>query len=380
MDEKIYGKEGRCEVCYKGISVSVVCIVSLIQVHIEGAQSSFQGLGVLPGITFVEDISADGNVVIGTLVADSLSGFRWTRDQGFSALEDVPNGTNFMSPQAISANGSIIVGLTDTDSGRLSFKWENNVSTSLGVGSGAHAVSADGSVIAGTTTGRNGYVWDSGDVTFIGDGVLKVFPRGMNSDGTVVVGEIENQAFRWSQNTIEPLGFLDGGSSFSIAWSASSDGQVIVGGSDSQPLAGFPNSEQAFLWTEEDGMVGLGFIPGGSLQSMARDVSADGSIIVGDSGGDTFIWDKDNGMRSLKSVLEGQHGLDLTGWELDRAIGISDDGMTIVGDGKNPLGAVEGWIATIPEPATFSLLLLGVLALQKRSKTPRHKTRRSNNR
>jgi hypothetical protein len=58
-------------------------------------------------------------------------------------------------------------------------------------------------------------------------------------------------------------------------------------------------------------------------------------------------------MRSLENVLTSHYGLDLTGWELRYATGISDDGLTIVGGGRNPSGQLEGWRAVldISEPA-----------------------------
>jgi hypothetical protein len=81
--------------------------------------------------------------------------------------------------------------------------------------------------------------------------------------------------------------------------------------------------------------------------SEADDVSADGSIIVG-GGTPAFIWDAKNGMQSLQEVLEHDFCLDLSGWlSLSRAAGVSDDGLTIVGDGSGPGGSSEGWIAKI---------------------------------
>ncbi len=50
-----------------------------------------------------------------------------------------------------------------------------------------------------------------------------------------------------------------------------------------------------------------------------------------------------------EAILVTDLGLDLTGWQLDTATGISADGMTIVGHGNNPNGFTEAWIATIPE-------------------------------
>lgn len=40
-------------------------------------------------------------------------------------------------------------------------------------------------------------------------------------------------------------------------------------------------SAEAFRWTSDGGMVGLGDLPGGRFDSFAIGVSADGSVIVG---------------------------------------------------------------------------------------------------
>jgi hypothetical protein len=121
---------------------------------------------------------------------------------------------------------------------------------------------------------------------------------------------------------------------------------------------------EAFRWTAESGMVGLGMIGLGELPDMefyseALAVSADGSVVVGraytlengmEGDEEAFIWDADRGIRSLKEVLEDDHGLDLSGWRLYSARGISADGLTIVGFGHNPAGYVDSWIAVLPEP------------------------------
>jgi probable HAF family extracellular repeat protein len=124
---------------------------------------------------------------------------------------------------------------------------------------------------------------------------------------------------------------------------------------------------EAFRWTSDSGMVGLGDLTGGDFSSQAHAVSADGSVVVGrgksDSGYEAFIWDDTNGMQSLKDILVNDFGLalQLTDWTLTEAWGISGDGLTIVGTGKNPGGCNEAWIATIPEPATIFLLGLSSL-------------------
>ena len=83
-----------------------------------------------------------------------------------------------------------------------------------------------------------------------------------------------------------------------------------------------------------------------------------GRLRYSHSGSDyeAFIWDAVHGMRSLRDVLVSDFGLDLSGWTLRYAEGISDDGMTIIGHGNNPDGNTEAWMAVIPEPATLSLL------------------------
>jgi probable HAF family extracellular repeat protein len=113
-------------------------------------------------------------------------------------------------------------------------------------------------------------------------------------------------------------------------------------------------------------MVGLGSLPGG-LDGVGYDVSADGSTVVGyahsaASSQEAFIWDESNGMRELDGVLTAI-GLDLTGWTLNEAYGISDDGRVIVGWGTNPDNDREAWIAVIPEPSTGLLLGFGLAGL-----------------
>ena len=116
-------------------------------------------------------------------------------------------------------------------------------------------------------------------------------------------------------------------------------------------------------------MVGLGLFPGelasgGFRSSEAFSVSANGSVIVGNAyvwdirDYRAFIWDNVNGMRSLTTVLSSVYGLDLSGWILTQATGISADGLTIVGTGGF-FGAPSAWIAVIPEPSTALLLGIG---------------------
>jgi probable HAF family extracellular repeat protein len=122
-----------------------------------------------------------------------------------------------------------------------------------------------------------------------------------------------------SAATLTPLGELPGGSFSSAPTGISADGSVIVGGSSSA------SGQQAFRWTSDGGMVGLGNLPGG-LWSQAYGVSADGSVIVGydstKAGDKAFRWTAAGGMQPLGD-LSGATG----GW----ANSASGAGSVIVG-------------------------------------------------
>jgi hypothetical protein len=140
---------------------------------------------------------------------------------------------------------------------------------------------------------------------------------------------------------------LPGGEFDSEANAVSPDGLAVVGRANST------GDWEAFLWTEESGMIALGDSPGGLSYSSASDVSLDGRVVVGGANrsGTAFIWDALHGMRNLRDVLVNDLGLDLTGWTLHRATAMSEDGSTIVGWGTNPDRNTEAWLVRIPTPA-----------------------------
>jgi MYXO-CTERM domain-containing protein len=137
--------------------------------------------------------------------------------------------------------------------------------------------------------------------------------------------------------SLTPLGNLPGGDA-SVARAVSADGSVVVGYSS---FAGGANGIEAFRWTRGGGMVGLGDLPGGSFRSQAYGVSADGSVIVGYgsvSGSlsrEAFRWTSAGGMVSL-GYLPG-------GGDDSVANGVSADGSVIVGLSDRGLG--NGWEA-----------------------------------
>jgi len=73
------------------------------------------------------------------------------------------------------------------------------------------------------------------------------------------------------------------------------------------------------------------------------------------------VWDPVHGVRGLADILSAQ-GIDLTGWYLTHAYGVSGDGTIIIGEGVNPAGDHEAWLAVIP-PVPAAVPSLGSAGL-----------------
>ena len=361
-----------------------LALLLLVSAGTEPVSADFIPLGHLPGgsSSDAQAVSADGMVAVGNSNS-ALSGpvveeFRWTQATGMVGL-GFPPGSRSSFAGGVSADGSIVVGTIGSDNVPFdeAFRW-TQASGMVRLGflpggnqSEANGVSADGAVVVGWSNFPGGaqqaFRWTQGigavGLGFLpgGGGLFGSQATAVSANGSVVVGASiipfgpgtgVDEAFRWTQATgMVGLGFLPGGSS-STARGVSADGAVIVGASN-YSLSG----PQAFRWTQATGMVGLGFLPGGSL-SIAQGVSADGAVVVGSSGGgvpsEAFIWTDTSGMQSLRDVLVSQ-GDDLTGWRLTQASGISADGTTIVGLGINPSGQTEAWLASLALQLTVAL-------------------------
>jgi probable HAF family extracellular repeat protein len=193
------------------------------------------------------------------------------------------------------------------------FAWSAHGATFFGLGSlpegggdsFAHGVSADGSVVVGNS--GSGFRWTKTDgMISIGD----LGPSKASADGSVVVGggfSGGNEAFRWTADGgAIGLGYLSG-RNLSTAYGVSADGSLVVGESWSNT-----SPTEAFRWTNGTGMAPLGYIPGGYNYSAAYAVSADGTVIVGEglsaSGFEAFRWTSDDGMVALGDLPGGYFG------------------------------------------------------------------------
>ena len=163
----------------------------------------------------------------------------------------------------------------------------------------------------------------------------------ISPDGQVVIGTgispQGTQAFRWTlDGGMVGLGDLPGGGFTSVATGLSVNGSVIVGWSASEN-----GDQEAFRWKAGVGMQGLGDLPGGEFSSTAATVSANGATVVGwgrtEAGVEAFRW----------SVFGGLHSLgDLAGGIVNsRAMGISGNGSIIVGLGNSGVSEAFRWTA-----------------------------------
>jgi probable HAF family extracellular repeat protein len=343
--------------------------------------SSFTPLGFLPNgyDSTPNGVSANGSVVVGQ---SNNVAFRWTPTGGMVRLA----GTFGSSALGVSADGTTAVGQNPKANGGIdAVRWTaGGGPSSLGILPGgtdavsyAYGASADGSVIVGRAV-RNIYEpfrWTE-ETGMVGLGGLNGYPSGadalaVSADGSVIVGSSNApsgvESFRWTEQLgMVSLGHLPGQGGFEVshAWGVSPDGSFIVG--DAHDV---DQNTEAFRWTSATGMVGLGDLPGGGTSSIARGVSADGSVVVGRSAGLNgygnpaglaFVWTQATGMQSLLDVLVSHGVTGLTGWNLYEATAISPDGRWIIGVGQNPQYLTEAFLVELsPVPLPGAMWLFG---------------------
>jgi hypothetical protein len=114
-----------------------------------------------------------------------------------------------------------------------------------------------------------------------------------------------------------------------------------VGYGRTTPTPTTPSQTKAFRWTQAGGIVTLND-PDGIAQE-AKDVSADGKVIVGGGPMGAWVWDQtSNRARTVVSILSAA-GIDFAGHALNEATGVSRDGNWIVGWSITPESSA--WVA-----------------------------------
>ncbi len=274
--------------------------------------------------------------LVGTLTAStpafagaSFRTFDYGADDGFSYVA------------AVSADGSVVAGTRGLSLDTYeAFRWTAatgvvglGVLTAESYSTTGDDISADGSVIAGTDFASSGQAvrWTAGGAwAGLGDlpgGGFESFGYGISGDGLVVVGSgfMEYslggyRSFRWSAATgMVGLGDIPAEYESDYATCASADGSVIAGAMYN--YFGSALLDEAYRWTEATGIVGLGDLPGGEQRSFATAMSINGSVIVGAgttaAGTEAFLWTQANGMVGLGAG--------------SFASGVSGDGRIVVG-------------------------------------------------
>ena len=279
-------------------------------------------LGTFGGTnSYAFGVNADGSVVVGYAATGNTTfrAFRWTATGGMIDLGSLAGRESFAN--AVSADGSVVVGQAPTANyaANHAFRW-----TMTG-----------GMADLGTLGGTNSFAY------------------GVNADGSVVVGQAQlandaaRRAFRWTAaGGMADLGTLGGTESF--AYGVSADGSVVVGQAQTANDAG----THAFRWTTSGGMADLGTL--GGNYSYANGVNADGSVVVGYSATGNnayraFRWTQTSGMISVADWLRAQ-GVTLASDTTFMARGVSANGNLIVGDLDNGNAFIARGATTVTTP------------------------------
>ena len=245
---------------------------------------------------------------------------------------------------AISADGSVIVGSSGTPTGQRAFRWTLDTGIQalpMPVGASvaytwATDVSADGSTVVGyggnsfsTRVGWEGLVWQNSatptEVAVAGKGV---WLNGVSGDGSIATGTMHgtaaldlSEAFRY------PIGGVVSPLSGQLYPGANVQSNATAISKDGSTIVGDtvnldPIIRSAFQWTEAGGMTAVG-------DFSANAVSRDGSAVVGAmnsaNGFQAYRWTQTGGLTPLS------YGPGYT----NQALGVSGDGKVVVGFVEN---------------------------------------------
>jgi probable HAF family extracellular repeat protein len=351
------------------------------------AQVTFQQFPVREG--FINDMSADGSVVVGIWVSSDKpsQAWRWTVAGG---VEDLGGD---MDVVAISRDGKTIVGrAADAQGIKSAAIWQGgknwrtlggvpgSVPDGRSVVSSASGVSADGSVIVGTAQLPNSafhaFRWNA-TTGMVDLGTLQgnsSYARSISADGKTIVGY--DQVAR---NGFSPVPDGRGGAIFwnglerllhAFGWAGEARftndvGSIIVG--EYHPVGGgtLPNGQTrpyvgTYLYTAWDGRFqDLGAVWYENLSedfaireytSSPWGVSDNGQVVVGTTGFSNLFacfWTPATGMVLVSRYLTDNGVTAHLGWELTAAGYVSPDGKRIAGTGINADGVGYSWIVTL---------------------------------
>ncbi|MCG3127618.1 MAG: hypothetical protein CHACPFDD_02485 [Phycisphaerae bacterium] len=226
----------------------------------------------------------------------------------------------------------------------------------------AYDLGADGAICGDSDSAENvhGFVRSADGVVFdVGTLAIPEYPseacaindRG-EAAGVSMNWNFDDEAFLWSSDTgMVGLGDLPGSEFYSWARGINNRSHVVgISLSSKSGQSGQGYRQEAFLWTPEAGMTGLGDLPGGQFVSSAYDIN-DSDWVIGWScsarGCEAFLWTPQNGMIGLGD-LTGGPGAD------SEARGINESGQ-VVGAAWSP----DGYRPFLWDPTDGRMLNLG---------------------
>jgi len=317
-------------------------------------------------------VNADGTVVVGVSAGESSGhAVRWSPQTGIALL-----GSGAGVPRAVNGSGKVIVGVAPDGAGyAAAARWVDGAGPELlplaqqfgQQNISVEGISGDGQVIVGFATWRVGpldavgLVWTPGHPDGDNPSGYSVI-SGANQDGSVLVGYTiagrsggPSQAVRAGQAL--PMPTSSSSCSDEGCWSCMSpprcsaravgvsrDGGVTVGRAVENNHALMVAA--AWGWAAD----GAATVLSSGQLAEALAVSGDGKVVVGyedfEQTPAAMRWSE--GRSDKLADLLGQAGVAVDGWTLNAARGASEDGRVIVGNGVNPAGKQEGWIAVLP--------------------------------
>jgi hypothetical protein len=346
--------------------------------------ASFRGLGGFPGEpteTILVGMNPDGSQLVGRgLIKNNAPAglYAFDYDEATLAFDpgvpDLPGGE--LASRGVDQRTGLAgllrftVGDSDATNGRRIWLRQEDLgggeSTSLlpahpvvGADMRARGVARTRRVIGETTWGSpptsERFYYDPGPGQFTPLPHLEV--DAIDDAGRRIVGSLldpgsgHEQALLWDQTRgAIGLGTLPGGST-SRARGISPSGRIVVGTSQSS-LA----DPEAFRWHPDLGMHPLEPIAPGESRTSGALATSDANVVVGwyDKGGAraAFLWTPLLGRVDLRNHLASSYGLgtELSGWQLTEASEISADGRIIAGNGINPRGEPEAWVVDLEGP------------------------------
>jgi probable HAF family extracellular repeat protein len=310
--------------------------------------------GVAAQKTYTQGVSADGTTSVGYAfggVAYKIVGTTYT------TLDNLSGGTGAFA-YAASSNGLKIVGMaTDSSSAVQAVSWSGTTPTLLDNTSAfsrscATGISADGLTIVGwgfnaaynSGQGREeAFYHRAGSINNF-TAVFNAYASkaaGVSSNGNLIVGSFADdfaninimQGFIYEVSVgvtnVDASGtFSAAGLNFTSLTAISGNGQIAVGYAFNDTVSSTPSDARAFSYARAGSgtFTDLGKLGGAFSWSIARAVSNDGSVIVGQS---SNLAGKSEAFVYQSGAMTGLGFLG-TGDESD-ATGVSADGQVIVG-------------------------------------------------